>query len=85
MPQAQRDAIGRAHKGQRRSEEARASMKAAQQAKTDEARALKSARISAATTGRKLSVEHRKKISEFQRGKPKNRKPATSANQLSLF
>lgn len=57
-----------AHTGLKRSEEAKAAMRAAQQNMDNSTRARKGARISAALTGKRLSPEHRKKIGDVQRG-----------------
>ncbi len=59
-------------RGLKRSSSAIAAAKAGQAAMTEEKRALRSARVSKALTGKKLSDEHRAKISAVQKGRKRS-------------
>lgn len=67
MSLEQRAAIGNAHRGRTRSEQEREALRAGQRSMTEEAKALKSARITAALTGKRFTAEHRAAISLSQR------------------
>jgi hypothetical protein len=68
LSQAHKDAIGDAHRGRKRSDAELEACRLGRENMSEEARALKSARVSAALTGKKLSEAHRAKISAVQRG-----------------
>jgi len=84
MSALQRMAIGDGHRGRKRSAEECASLKiAAEKLRNDPVRsAQKSARISAALTGRKLSPQTCAKISAVQKNKPKG--PMKETTKLKL-
>lgn len=72
MPELQKRAIAAANLGQKRSADQIANMIKANAERSEEKRRLKSERITAALTGKKLSTEHRASISAVQKGRKRS-------------
>ena len=72
MSQEHRDAIGSAHKGRKRSADEIEAIRRGQEAMSDEAKQARVDKVRAKLTGRPLSEEHRKKVSDSQRGRTRS-------------
>lgn len=72
MPEHQRIAIGAAHKGRKKSAAEVEAIRAGQAKMTEEQKLARLEKVRAKLVGRPLSEEHRKKISDEQRGRTRS-------------